>query len=250
MKTWLFSLLALLLFLVPAAQDIKDLTNEAMRLESIPDEAAAFAKYKEVLKLNPSHVFALSKCSELCSRIGKRQTDHKLRDNYFEAARIYAGTALNIDSANSDANCSMAMALGHSTMSKSGKEKINNVKEIKKYVDRALKSNPDNFRAWHVLGRWHYEISNLNFFERAAVSVFYGGLPESSLKECIAAFEHSRALAQGLIINYFELARAYHRNDQDSKAITLLKTMLTLPIQTEDDSALKADGKKLLKLLQ
>lgn len=246
MKTLLLTFFLFFPFLYPLAQDVNVLIKEADRLEAIPDENAAFVKFKEVLKVKPTNLYALSKCSELCIRIGKRQADAKMRDNYYEAGKIYATTALKIDPVNSDASCAMAMALGRSTMSKSGKEKILNAREIKKYVDISLKSNPNNFKAWHVLGRWHYEISNLNFFERSAVKLFYGGLPESSLAAAIAAFEKSQSITSGFILNYFEMARAYHRNDDNAKAIAALKAMFALPSQTEDDPGIKADGRKLL----
>ncbi|MBK7123730.1 MAG: hypothetical protein IPH68_13555 [Chitinophagaceae bacterium] len=114
------------------AQDINALIREADRLESVPDEKAAFRKFKEVLKVNAANVYALNKCSELCSRIGQREiTNTKLRDEYYLAAKIYAETALKINPNNSEANCVMAIALGRSSMSKSGREKIINAKEVK-----------------------------------------------------------------------------------------------------------------------
>ena len=250
MKHIIFILLSTLSFLCPAAQDITALIKEADRLEAVPDEMAAFAKFKEVLKIKPTNLHALSKSSELCSRIGKRQTDHKLRNEYYAAAKIYAETALKLDPTNAEASCSMAIALGRSTMSKSGKEKIANAKDIRKYLDISLKSDPNYFLAWHVLGRWHYEISSLNFFERSAVKLLYGGLPASSFRESVAAFERSEALTSGFILNYFELAKAYQRNGQTSKAISTLKLLLTLPNHTEDDPMIKEDSRKMLVLLQ
>jgi tetratricopeptide (TPR) repeat protein len=250
MKRIIFILLSTLAFFCPAAQDVGALIKEADRLEAVPDETAAYEKFKEVLKVKPTNLHALSKCSELCSRIGKRQKDHVLRDSYYTAAKIYAETALRIDSTNTEASCSMAIALGRSTMSKTGKEKMLNAKEIRKYIDISIKSDPNNFLAWHVLGRWHYEISSLNFLERSAVKIFYGGLPASSFQESVAAFEKSQALTPGFILNYYELARAYHRNGETPKAISTLKLLLTLPNHTEDDPAIKDDSKKMLALLE
>jgi len=247
MKLPLILLVCTLAFFTPAAQDVTAMLKEADRLEAIPNEAAALAKFKEVLKIKFTNVHALSKSSELCSRIGQRQTSEKVRDDYYTAAKIYAETALKIDSTSSEANASMAIMLGRSTLTKSGKEKVISAKDLKKYVEAAIKYDPNNFLAWHVLGRWHYEISNLNMIERAAVKVFYGGFPPSSLKESIAAFEKSKALTSGFILNYFELARAYHRNNEHVKAKATLNEMLLLPNHTEDDPALKEKAKKLLK---
>lgn len=250
MKRIVFVLLSTLSFLFSSGQDVTALIKEADRLEAVPDEMAAFTKFKEVLKIKPTNLHALSKASELCSRIGKRQKDHKLRDEYYTAAKIYAETALKLDPTNAEASCSMAIALGRSTMSKTGKEKMMNAKEIRKYVDISIKSNPNYFLAWHVLGRWHYELSSLNFFERSAVNLFFGGLPSTSFKESVAAFEKSEALTPGFILNYFELAKAYQRNGQTPKAISTLKLLLTLPNHTEDDPVIKEDSKKMLAMLQ
>jgi tetratricopeptide (TPR) repeat protein len=247
MKLLLVFLISILTFLNPAAQDIDSIIKEADRLEAMPDEKAALAKFKEALRLKPIHLHALSKSSELCSRIGQRQTNAALRDDYYKAAKTYAATALMIDSTNSEANTSMAIMLGRSTLTKSGKEKVVSAKDLKKYVEVAIKNNPNNFLAWHVLGRWHYEISNLNVVERAAVKVFYGGFPPSSLKEGIKAFEKAQSLTPGFILNYLELAKAYNRNNQKDKAKALLAVMLLLPNHTEDDPAIKETGKKLLE---
>jgi tetratricopeptide (TPR) repeat protein len=232
------------------AQDIAQLLREAASMEALPNELAALEKYVEVLKVNPKQVHALSKCSELCARIGKREKENSSRDMYYAAAKTYASTAISIDPGSSEANCSMAVALGRSTMSKSGKQKMEISKDIRKYVDKALKADPNNFLAWHVLGRWHYEISSLTFVERSAVKIFYGGLPSSSFKESIAAFERSEALTPQFVLNYYELAKAYHKDGQNDKAIETIRKMMTLTDQTEDDEAIKKDGKKLLYILE
>ena len=230
------------------AQDINTLIKEANRLESVPDEKAAFHKFKEVLKISATNIYALNKCSELCSRIGQREIKNtKLRDDYYLAAKIYAETALKIDPKNSESNCVMAIALGRSSMSKSGKEKILNAREVKKHVDAAIANDPQNFKAWHVLGRWQYEISNLNALERSLVKVLYGGLPPATIKQSIVAFEKARALRPEFILNYFEMAKAYKDNHNKNKAITYLQLMFTLPDQTEDDPDIKQKGRALLK---
>src|SRR5450432_2765924 len=147
MKSVLLSFFSLL-FLIPlSAQEIAALIKEANRLEGIPNEKAAFAKFKEVLKIQPINQYALNKCSELCSRIGKRQISPKLIEDYYSAAKTYAGIALKVNPNNSESNCVMAIALGRSSLNRSGREKINSAKEIKKYIDAAIKNDPKNFKA-------------------------------------------------------------------------------------------------------
>ncbi len=248
MIRWLFFLVMIASPVLPVkAQDIAMLIREADRLEAVPDEKAAFQKFREVLKLQPLNMYALYKCSELCSRIGKRQVYPKVRDDYYHAAKTYAEIALKINPADSDANCAMAMALGRSSMSKSGKEKVANAKEVKRFVDISLRSNPNNYLALHILGRWHYEINNLSMLERAAVKVLYGGMPAASIRESIAAFEKVRSLQPGFLLNYLEMAKSYKQDGQKAKAIAYLKWMLTLPNHTEDDPAIKEMGRSMIK---
>ena len=234
--------------IVVNAQDVAALIREGNRLESVPDEKAAFKKFKEVLKISSTNIYSLNKCSELCSRIGQRETTNiKLRGEYYAAAKIYAETALKVDPKNSEANCVMAIALGRNSMSKSGRDKIENAKEVKKYVDAAIAGDASNFKAWHVLGRWQYEISNLNSLERGIVKLFYGGLPPATLKESITSFEKAHALRPEFILNYYEMAKAYKDNSNKAKAAAYLNLLITLPIQTEDDPAIKEKSRLLLK---
>ncbi|MBS1495861.1 MAG: hypothetical protein JSU03_09635 [Bacteroidetes bacterium] len=245
------SLSCILLFLCSInfskSQDIVSVINEANRLEAIPDENAAFQKFKEAVRIQPVNVYALSKCSELCSRIGHRQTNTKSRDSYYQAAITYAQSALKVSPQSDDANVAMAIAVGRVVLIKSGKEKISAVKDIKKYADIALKANPDNFKAWHILGKWNYEVSNLNMIERAAAKVFFGGLPDASLKNSIADYEKAKALSPQFMLNYLELAKAYHRNDETKLALEQLKKVLILPAKTEDDPRIKAEAQQLIK---
>lgn len=242
--------LCFFLLLRTSAQDVDALIREVNRLEAVPDEKACFAKCKEILKLQPLNIFALNKSSELCSRIGKREKVKSLRDSYYAAAKTYAGIVLKMDPENAEANCVMAMAMGRSSMANTGREKIDNAKDIKKHLDIALKKDPQNFKAWHILGRWHYEISNLNVLEKSAVNLFYGGMPSASIKESIQCFEKARLLAPGFILNYFEMSKAYKGNGDDDKAISYLNTMLSLPNQTEDDPTIKEWARVVLKQWQ
>lgn len=228
------------------AQEISAMIAEGDRLDRNLNEQAAFDKFKEVLSLQPVNVYALNKCSELCSRIGKRQKDPKQMSNYYSAAKTYAGLALKIQPANAESNCVMAIALGRISLNKSGKEKIAAAKEIRRYVDVAIKNDPNNYKAWHVLGRWHFEMSSLNIFEKAAIRLLYGSPPKSSIEESIAAFEKAHQLEKNFVLNNYEMARAYYKAGQHKKAISLLNNMMQLTNTTEDDIDTKKEGRKLL----
>ncbi len=231
-------------------QDVASIIKEARRLETSLNEKAAFNKFKEVLHVQPNHLLATTKCSELASRISKREKSKVIREAYYSVAKSYANASLKIDATSSDANAAMAIAMGRAALDKSGKEKIEAVKEIKKYCDLALKYNASNYVAWHIIGKWHYEVSNLNGLERAAAKIFFGGLPSASLKESIQAYEKAKGIDPSFLLNYLELARAYKRNNEKQKAIQMLQTLTSLQNKTEDDVNIKAEAVNFLKEIQ
>ena len=248
MKFFLLASLSFLISIGCIAQDISAIIKEADRLEAAPNEEAAFLKFKEVLKIQPGNLYALTKCSELCARIGGREkTNIKLRNDYFTTAEIYGKTALRLYPESDVANVTMAIAVGQGILMKSGRDKISAVKELKTYADKAISENPNNFKAWHILGRWNYEVSDLNFVERAGAKIMYGGLPDASLKKSITCYEKARALNPGFTFNSLELAKAYHRDGQDAKAKQQLQSVLALKNITQDDPRIKVDAQELMK---
>ena len=228
------------------SQDVSQLLKEAQRQESLLRENEAFLKYAEVLKFDPGNIVALWKCSELCSRIGARQADKDKMQPYFSAARNYASAALRVNQNSSEANCAMAFALGRISRISTTKERVILAKDVKYYAENAIRLDPSNFRAYHILGRWNYDVSDLSMAERSFARMFYGKIPDASLEDAITDFEKSRALYPGFILNYYELARSYHRMGQDKKAIAFLKILLTMPDLIYDDIRIKVIARQLL----
>lgn len=228
------------------SQDVNQLLKEAQQQESLLHENEAFLKYAEVVKIDPVNLVALCKCSELSSRIGARQMDKDKMLPYFLAAKNYASAALRVNQNSSEANCAMAFALGRISRVSTTKDRVILAKDVKHYAENAIRLDPSNFRAYHILGRWNYDVSDLSLAERSFARMFYGKLPEASLEDAIADFEKSRMLYPGFILNYYELARSYHRMGQDKKAIAFLRVLLNMPDLIYDDIRIKVIARQLL----
>jgi tetratricopeptide (TPR) repeat protein len=240
--TFLFLFSPFLLF----SQDTDQLIKDAQLQESLFHENEAFLKYTEVLKKDPVNLLALWKCSELCSRIGARQPDKEKMRPYFMAARNYAVSALRVNPVSSEANCAMAFALGRVSLVSGTKERVMLAKDVKHYAEYAIHLDPANFRAYHILGRWNYEVSALNLAEKSFARIFYGKIPSGTLEEAIYDFEKSRSINPAFILNYLELARSYHRTGEDKKAIANLRILLGLPNLIYDDTRAKSVARQLL----
>ncbi len=240
----------ILFFVFPSylfSQDVNQLLKEAAQQETAMHENEAFLKYAEILRQEPSNLISLCKCSELSSRIGARQSGKEKMEVYFIAARNYASAALRSNPNSSDANFVMALALGRLSLIAGTRERIILARNIKLYAEASIRLDPSNFKPYHVLGKWNFEVSDLNLAERSIAKIIYGGLPSASLKQSIYYFEKSRSLNPAFLLNYLELARAYHRNDENDRALSLLRNLLTLPNMIYDDTRVKVTARQLLK---
>jgi tetratricopeptide (TPR) repeat protein len=250
MIRWLIFSSFLLIGYRSAAQDAALLLSRGAQLEAAFREEEALPVYENAAQLQPRNIVALIHCSDLLCRVGHRLKDRNQMIAYFRRAYGYAQRAYRIDSTNSDANVVMAFSLARLALDQNGKERVVSANEIRRYAEQAIRNDPGNFKAYHILGRWHYEVSNLNFLERTLARWFFGALPESSLSECISNLEKSKALRPDFMLNYFELARAYHREGRNDRAVALLTQMETLPDEMYDDRTVRAQGQKLLKELR
>ncbi|HEY4064010.1 MAG TPA: hypothetical protein VGM30_19015 [Puia sp.] len=245
MNRWFFALFLFLPFVSPA-QDITSLLNQGARLEASFKEEEALPIYQEVLHLQPRNVTALCRCSDLCCRIGNRQQDKTKKIALFKAGKAYADAAYRVDPANSEVNIVMAFSLARMALIDNAREKVAAAGDIKRFAEAAIKYDPANFKGYHILGRWNYEVSDLNVVERTLARWFFGALPEASLHESIAYYEKSMALRPDFMLNYLELAKACHRDGQNARAIRLLQHLATLSDEMYDDRRVRAEGKKLL----
>lgn len=242
--------LGLLLLILPFennAQDINALLKDAQQLEASFKEPEALQKYLDVLRYQPNNLTALIRTSELYSILGKHQGTKDKQKEYYRNARAYAQKALQVNANSSEANVVMALAMGRMALISSGDEKIKSIKDVKTYSEKSVQLDPNNYKAYHVLAKWHYEVSDLNSVEKWLVKVAYEALPKASLDDAIRYFEKSKQLNPSFLLNYLELAKSWHRKGNDKKAVELLEAMLKMPNKIAEDANIKAKGKKLLE---
>ena len=231
------------------AQDVNYLLTEGAQLEKEMKDDEALKKYQEALQLSPTDLKALAKSSELNTLIGNRLTDKKSRQEYFDAALTYASTALKINEQDADANYVMALALARSSANKGMKDRMDAVKDVKKFLDKAIAADSTHYKSLHLLGKWNAEVTGYSVPEKAALKVAFGGLPATGYDVAIDLMEKCKRKNPNYLINYLDLAKAYKANRQSDKAIEVLNRLVKLPPRTADDNAYKAEGKNLLESL-
>ncbi len=229
------------------SQDAASLMQEGQRFETQLKDSAAYAKYATALQIQPTNLNAAVKCAEMSCAIGTRQGDEEAKRTAYIRAKTYSDAALRLDSQSADANYITAVVFGKLTeVEKSNDRTVEYVRNIKVFADKALAANPAYGKAWNVVGKWHYEMLNLNIVKKAAVKVLYGGMPKSTIDDCIAAYEKCKTLEPYYCRNYLDLAKAYNYNKQYEKALATLQQCVKCPNRQQDDPMLKQEAKDLI----
>ena len=233
------------------AQDAALILKEADNLEKIQKEDLALTKYSEVLTLDAGNLQALVRSSELSANIGGRQSDKKVKKEYYDRALAFAQRALAVDSMNADANYVRAVAASRQTeVEPDNKKLVADVRDIKVYADKALALNPKHGKANYVLGKWNFEVANLSWAKKAAVKVLFGGMGDASMDSAYKYMERCRVLEPYYVQNFLDLAKAYKSDYKPDKAIAVLNQLAKLPVRTANDVAFKAEGKQMLSEMQ
>jgi tetratricopeptide (TPR) repeat protein len=232
-------------------QDVNILLKEADNLEKQLKETEAVEKYKQILLLESGNIKALVKATELHVNIGGREKDKASKKLYYETALSYAKRALDNNGNSADAAYAMALANGKLVdVETENKKIVAHVKEIKLYADKAVTLNPNHARANYTLGKWHYEMVTLSGLKKAAVKLFYGGLPDGDIDKAILYMEKCKTIEPYFAPNYLDLGKAYKEARQPAKAIEVLSKLVKLPTRSSEDIAIKAEGAQLLQSLQ
>lgn len=232
------------------AQSVEELFAQAQLLEKQMKDGEALLKYKEVLQVSPGHVSSFNQSSLISGREGARLKDKVQKQEFFNNAKIYAFEALKVEPENPTANYAMAMAWAQIGSISGAKEKVAAFSETKKYADLAIKYKPDYAEAYHLLGKWNYDLSNLSGIEKAAAKVLFGGVPPGTIQGAIASYEKCNQLKASIIQNYLDLAIAYKHNNQETLSMEVLNKAMKLRPILSDDAGYKAECKKMLDAMQ
>jgi tetratricopeptide (TPR) repeat protein len=233
------------------AQDVAVLLKEATNFERALKDQDALNKYKEVLAVESTNIIALVKSTELTAGLGVKQTDKKLKREFYDKAKDFAEQALKANPESADANYARALvALKLTEVETENKKLVADLKDAKTFADKALSINPDHGKANYVLGKWNFGMVQFPWAKKAAVKVLFGGMPDGTIEDAEKYMEKSRSLEPYFVQNFLDLAKAYKYDYKPAKAIEVLNQLVKLPTRTSNDVAMKAEGKQLLSEMQ
>jgi len=210
----------------------------------------ALRYYLPVEKVDPNNVHVLV-C--IARQYRHLMTDASSKEDKLKLANIaldYSKKAAAVGTNDSDAQLSPAITFGKMMALLGKRDQIEASKKIKEAAERALKLDPNNDLAWHVLGRWHQVIADVGTVTRTLGSLIYGSLPTSTNENAVNCFEKAIALNPNRLMHYIELGRTYAQMGRDEDAKRMIKKGLAMPCKDKDDPDIKKKGRETLAALR
>ncbi len=245
MKTIILLLLSLVLVHAQSGDSL--LTARGDSLFNVYDNHGALTAYLEALKLDSLNYEANWKTSRAYVDIGETLEGDE-RAEYFKNAEKYAQKAVKIDTLGAKGHLQLAIALGRVALDAGAKERIQMSKEIKRQVDLAIKYDPRDDIAYHVLGRWNRKLANLSWIETTFANMFLGGVPDEATNEnAVASFKRAIELHPNHINHHLELGITYEMMGLEEDARKEYQKCLDLPKSDSSDDEHKAQAKERLE---
>lgn len=213
------------------------------------DNRAALINYRRAAEIDSFNYEALWKLARAHVDVGMPLPKKEQLEHYSTGEKLARRCAtLYPDSANG--YFFLAVALGRVALFEGGKRKIQISKEVKAVAERALQADPKHGGAMHVLGRWNYELADLNFIERTVAKIVFGSLPTgASYEQAEKYFTQAVTIEPEKPAHHFELARTLLKLNRNTAARQHLEQCIALPGVFWDDAQHQLAARKLLEKL-
>ncbi len=172
-------------------------------------------------------------------------------DEAVKSAEIYKGfeyakKALEVAPESSWSNGYYGILIGRVGEIEGTKQKIINSYDVKKHTMKAIELDPA-YDGWvHVMGRWHFALSELSWAKRMIASLVYETPPTASFEEAAEFFTKAIELEPADIRHYLWLGKSQLELDQDEAAKATLTKAVALPVESDADKTMHAEAKELL----
>lgn len=203
--------------------------------------------FLEAEKAEPNNVAVLLRIARQYSdlidvTIGSPEAEKNAR-----ASLRYSKRAVEVDPNNSQARLSLSISYGKLTDFTDNKTKIEYSKLIRDEALKAIELNPNEDFAYHVLGRWHYGIANINPVLKLLTKIVYGSLPRASNEEAVQYLRKATEIAPEKIMHHYELAKVYVAVGKHDLARREWRKITELPAVDKQDQEEKKIAAKSLR---
>jgi tetratricopeptide (TPR) repeat protein len=128
------------------------------------------------------------------------------------------------------------------------KERISQLENFHKHLERALELNPQDATTWYILGEYYFGLADLNWMTRKIVAVVFANPPSATYEQALECYEKAEQMNPDFYsLNKFALGRTYLQLGNKEKAKEFLTKAYNVNVANEDDKKCKEEATKLLK---
>lgn len=233
---------------LPAA-DVAALLRQGDAEDAAHQNTAALEKYLAAHAIDPDNPETLRRIAKQKSQLVQDADSESEKIRLGVSALEFAERAVELAPEDSEARLTLAICLGRVALHESPPKRMEYSRRIKEECEAALRLDPKNEYAWHVLGRWNYEMASLNPALRILAGAVFGQLPDASFDRAAECFERAAAMQPRRVIHQVELGRTYLAMGRIDDARKHLEIGLSLPPKEKDDSESQTLARKALDSL-
>jgi tetratricopeptide (TPR) repeat protein len=234
---------------VSAAESADDFVEKGKIFEQKFQAKEALPYYLAAEKLQPQNCHILVRIARQYRYL---MTDASAKEEKLRLGHMaleYSTRAAATGPQDCDSQLATAITLGKMLPYMPTKEQIDASPKIKTSVDKALKLDPNNDTAWHILGRWNRVLADVNTVKRALARMLYGSLPQGSNEEAERDMKKAITLNPNRLMHYIELGRVYAQMGRKDDARQYINKGLAMPDTEKDDPETKQRGRETLQKL-
>lgn len=231
------------------AQTVDALLVEADALDAKNQNREALALLFEADRHQPGQAETLRRIAKQYDQLSLDAGSKSERKTLNQQSLDAALRAVRSDPKNARARLCLAIVYGRNANFEAPRRKVELSRLIKEEAEAAARLDPRQDYAWHILGRWNYELANFNPVLKALAQTIYGKFPEASNDQAAAHFQKAIALQPRRVMHHIELGRTYLALGEKEKARLALEAGLRLPAVNSDEEDARQRGREALRQL-
>ena len=228
------------------AQGFGELIDKADALHELDDFSGNYELLKEAEGLEVGNFEVVWRLARAHFDFSDNSEDETVISDNFYNGLTYAKTALELDDSRAEGHKWYGILIGKVGELEGTKQKILNSYEVKDHTLKAIELDPEDDGNFHVMGRWHYTLADLSWFERKIAGLIYAKPPKASFVEAAEYFNKAIALEPTDIRNHLWLGNTYVALDKTELAKEEYNTALAITAENDSDRKLQKEAQELL----
>jgi tetratricopeptide (TPR) repeat protein len=215
------------------------------------DPQTALRHFEAALMLDSLNYEATWRAAFALLNIGKRVPDTEKsswRDSVYARAEQLARRAVDLELLDPEGHYVLALAIGRTSLTMGVRERAMRARDIRVEALKALELDPEHNGAYHVLGRWHWEIRRLSGFERFFARNVFGAkfFDKASWEGAVENLTKAAEFNPDYIYHRLKLAELLTHRKRYAEARAQLAVIPTLLTSDYMDPTYREEAARLL----